>query len=65
MIKSKKLKRLVNLIKTRKDNYFNFECFVFYMFKLQKKIVFVPSFTILLNRKNNIQKNALWVQLFY
>ena len=36
MIKSKKLKRLVNLIKTRKDNFFDFEYLVFYVFKLQK-----------------------------
>ena len=38
MIKSKKLRQLVNLIKTKKDNYLNVKYFVFYVFKLQSKI---------------------------
>ena len=38
MIKSTKLRQLVNLIKTKKDNYLNVKYFVFHVFKLQSKI---------------------------
>ena len=51
MIKSTKLRELVNLIKTKKDNYLNVKYFVFYVFKLQSKIwknLFVLTFAVLL-----------------
>lgn len=35
IIKSKKLKQLIMI---KKDSYINFEYFVFYVFKLQRKI---------------------------